>query len=148
MTQILDVVGRIDWPQVGIWAGLALLLVVPGAICVWIARRLGARSHLARIEELETRLANLSSAVSLLTDTTESAFRDVMSEIERLSRTPAASPFDKHASVQRRMSVAARNGRSVRDIAVSEGVSEGEARLRLRLVQDQRPDRTAQAMGE
>ena len=118
-----------------ITAGVALALLAPGAICIWAARRGAAvsRQSLARIEQ---RLTQICSAVELLTDTTESALQTAFAEIERLSETSGARAAHR-AGLPTRVKKAARNGRSAREIAQTEGVSEGEVRLRLRLNGDQ-----------
>lgn len=86
--------------------------------------------RLARIDE---RLAHLTAGISLLTDTAESGLRDVAQEIERMV-PPVTSAKPKARSVtQRRLSSAARRGKSIKDIAAAEGMSEGEVRLRLQL---------------
>jgi hypothetical protein len=87
-----------------------------------------------RLARLDDRLAHLTAAISLLTDTTEGGLRDVAREVERQAAapTPAARPKTR-AATQRRVASAARRGRSVREIAASEAMSEGEVRLRLQL---------------
>src|SRR6266508_3992312 len=86
--------------------------------------------RLARIDE---RIAHLTAGISLLTDTAESGLRDVAQEIERMA-APAKSAIPKARGVaQRRVSNAARRGKSVKDIAAAEGMSEGEVRLRMQL---------------
>lgn len=128
----------LDWTAVAMWTGIAVVLLLPGAACVVIARRLGRIRYvpIERIEQVEHRLTTLSAALSLLTDTTEAAFRDVVQEVERQTHANHnQSPFERRASAHRRIGLAASNGQSARDIALSEGVSEGEVRLRLRLAQ-------------
>ena len=70
------------------WTGVSVVLLVPGATCVWMARRLGRIRYvpIERLEQVDHRITKLSAALSLLTDTTEAAFRDVMQEIERQTR--------------------------------------------------------------
>jgi len=87
-----------------------------------------------RLVRLDERLAHLTAGISLLTDTAEGGLRDVALEIERLASMGAKAPRPKaRAATQRRVSTAARRGRSVQDIAVKEQMSEGEVRLRLQL---------------
>jgi hypothetical protein len=78
-------------------------------------------------------MAHLLAGVSLLTDTTEGALRDVAAEITRLAAVKDAKRPGARAATQRRVAGAARRGRTVQDIAASEQVSEGEVRLRLQL---------------
>lgn len=147
----LHMAASLDWLTMAMWTAVAAMLLAPGAACVWMARRLGRIRYvpMERIEQVDQRLAKLSAALSLLTDTTEAAFRDVMQEIERQTEAQRhESPFEKRASAQRRIGLAASKGRSARDIAMSEGVSEGEVRLRLRLAQHLEAVTTRAAMGE
>jgi hypothetical protein len=124
--------------QYALWAA-GVMVLLPGMSMIWIARRLSgfrlvpvsASGHRPNLERIDERLNHLCSAMSLLTDSTESGLRDALSEIERLSRTATAPPARQRAAVQRRVKGAARRGRTAREIAVAEGVSEGEVRLRL-----------------
>lgn len=87
--------------------------------------------RLARIDE---RLAHLTGGISLLTDTAEGGLRDVAQEIERLAALSAKTTKPKaRAATQRRVSNAAKRGRSVQDIAAKEKMAEGEVRLRLQM---------------
>ena len=147
----LQQIALLDWTAIALWTGVAAVLLLPGAACVWMARRLGRIRYvpIERIEQAEHRIAKLSAALSLLTDTTEAAFRDVMQEVERQTEASRnQSPFERRASTQRRIGLAASNGRSAREIALSEGVSEGEVRLRLRLAQHLDAVTTRAAVGE
>jgi len=144
-------IASLDWVAILIWMGVAVVLLVPGATCVWIARRLGRIRYvpIERLERGDERGSKLTAALSLLTDTTEAAFRDVMQEIERQTHAPRhESPFDRRVSTHRRIGLAASNGRTAREIALSEGVSEGEVRLRLRLAQHLEAVTARAAMGE
>src|SRR5688572_6055475 len=87
------------------------------------------------IERLDDRVSHLLAGVSLLTDTTEGALRDVATEITRLAAVKDAAARPAARTTTKRVSTAARRGRSVQDIAASEQVSEGEVRLRLQLEQ-------------
>ena len=89
--------------------------------------------HQAAIERIDDRMAHLVAGVSLLTDTTEGALRDVAAEIHRLAATPERSSPRPRAATQRRIAGAARRGTTVQDIAAAEQISEGEVRLRLQL---------------
>ena len=102
-------------------------LVVVGAI-VWVHVQVQAA-----IERVDDRIAHLMAGVSLLTDTTEGALRDVATEITRLAAVKDSKEPRARAATQRRVATAARRGRSVQDIAAAERVSEGEVRLRLQL---------------
>ncbi len=112
-----------EW-MLGSMAGAVLLL---GGGLVWVH----VQTQKA-IERLDDRMSHLLAGVSLLTDTTEGALRDVATEITRLgSIKDAGRPAPR--MTQRRVTAAARRGRSVQDIAAAEEVSEGEVRLRLQL---------------
>ena len=117
VSPVLHQIALLDWTGIALWMGVAAVLLLPGAACVWMARRLGRiRSvPMERIEQAEHRIAKLSAALSLLTDTTEAAFRDVMQEVERQTEASRnQSPFDRRASAHRRIGLAASSGRSAR----------------------------------
>jgi hypothetical protein len=114
----------LDWMVIG--AGGAAVLLAGGLVWVHVQTQ-------AAIERLDDRVAHLLAGVSLLTDTTEGALRDVAAEISRLAAVTGQERPKSRAATQRRVASAARRGRSVQDIAASEQVSEGEVRLRLQL---------------
>jgi hypothetical protein len=87
----------------------------------------------AALERLEDRLAHLNAGVSLLTDTTETGLRDVAMEIGRLAAVTKAPAPKSRPATQRRVARAVKQGRTVRDVAAAEGVSEGEIRLHLQM---------------
>lgn len=87
----------------------------------------------AAIDRLDDRIAHLMAGVSLLTDTTEGALRDVAVEIGRLAAMTEGARPPARAASQRRIASASRRGRSVQDIAATEQMSEGEVRLHLQL---------------
>jgi hypothetical protein len=114
-----------EW-MLGTVAGGALLL---GGGLVWVHVQMQKA-----IERLDDRVSHLLAGVSLLTDTTEGALRDVATEITRLASVKEATrPTPR--TTQRRVTTAARRGRTVQDIVAAEQVSEGEVRLRLQLEQ-------------
>jgi hypothetical protein len=92
--------------------------------------------HYRRLRHVDGRIAHLSAAVALLTDTMEGGLHDVAREVARLTSSPAASavaaPRNRTAT-QRRVRSASKRGRTVRDIAASEQMSEGEVRLMLQM---------------
>lgn len=114
--------------EIYLWSGAGLLAMAFAA-----SFRLHVLQH-RKISKLGDRLANLTSGISLLTDTVEGGLRDVAQEIDRLSgaNKPAAKPKAR-AVTQRRVSAAAKRGRSVQDIAAKEKMSESEVRLRLQM---------------
>jgi hypothetical protein len=113
--------------QFGLMAVGGATLLILGAM-VWMHVQ-----HQAAIERIDDRMAHLVAGVSLLTDTTEGALRDVAGEIHRLAATGERPSPRPRAATQRRIAGAARRGTTVQDIAASEQISEGEVRLRLQL---------------
>jgi hypothetical protein len=124
-------------------AALTMLLLGPGAVCCWLAHHVagvrvvqagphpfGARRR--HTDRLEARVASLVTALTLLTDSTESALKEAFTGLERLSGAMALAPETRVAAPQR-LKAAAAQGRTPRDIAIAEGLSEAEVRLRLRL---------------
>jgi hypothetical protein len=112
---------------VGVGGGVMLLLQVAGLVVIWLQRR--------RVRSLDGRVAHLSAAMALLTDTLEGGLHDVAREVSRLASQPSAplamaAPRNR-ATAQRRVKGAAKRGQSVRDIAAAEQMSEGEVRLML-----------------
>jgi hypothetical protein len=97
-------------------------------VVIWLQRR--------RVRSLDGRVAHLSAAMALLTDTLEGGLHDVAREVSRLaSAQPSAvatvpAPRNR-VTTQRRVRGAAKRGHSVRDIAAAEQMSEGEVRLML-----------------
>jgi hypothetical protein len=112
---------------VGVGGGVMLLLQVTGLVTVWLQRR--------KVRSLDGRVAHLSAAMALLTDTLEGGLHDVAREVSRLATQPsaaAAGALPRHrTTTQRRVRGAAKRGQSVRDIAAAEQMSEGEVRLML-----------------
>jgi hypothetical protein len=90
-----------------------------------------------RVRDVGTRVAHYGDALSLLTETTESGFRAVAGEVERLGHPRARRPEARTTTA--RVATAVRRGRSVQEIAADEQVSEGEVRLRLHLAEPAAP---------
>jgi hypothetical protein len=112
---------------VGVGGGVMLALQVTGLAVIWLQRQ--------RVRSLDGRVAHLSAAMALLTDTLEGGLHDVAREVSRLAAQPSAPmavavPRNR-AITQRRVKGAAKRGHSVRDIAAAEQMSEGEVRLML-----------------
>src|SRR6185295_9403813 len=110
---------------VGVGGGVMLLLQVTGLVVMWLQRR--------KVRNLDGRVAHLSAAMALLTDTLEGGLHDVAREVSRLGTQPSAAPVvpRNRTAAQRRVRGAAKRGRSVREIAAAEQMSEGEVRLML-----------------
>ena len=109
--------------------GAVVVIAVAQGATVWYMRR-----QQQAFDRVESRVAHLTAAISLLTDTTEGALRDLLQRAEPPSARPA-KPARQSAATARRVNGAARRGRSVQDIAAAERISEGEVRLRLQLSQ-------------
>jgi hypothetical protein len=112
---------------------ISLALSAPGVICILAARR-GAAAARAGLNRIDERLSQIYRAVELLTDTTESAFGTTFAEIERISEETGTRAA-RRAAMPNRVAAAASEGLSPREIALREGVSEGEIRLRLQLIE-------------
>jgi DNA-binding NarL/FixJ family response regulator len=117
---------------------ISLFLIPAGVILVLAAWSwaLHLRQQ-ARIEALEGRVANLLAGLSLLTDTTEGALRDVTAEVTRLSTGGGPRASRPRTTTTRRVGGAARRGRTVQEIAAAEQLSEGEVKLHLSLTETQ-----------
>ena len=109
------------------WSGAGLLV-----LALLASFRMHVLQH-RRLAKLGDRVAHLAAGISLLTDTVEGGLRDVAQEIERFGAVKAAPKPKPRAATQRRVSTAARRGRSVQDIAAKEKMSESEVRLRLQI---------------
>jgi hypothetical protein len=112
---------------------VTIYLVIGAAVAVLGAVVWTHVQQQAAIDRLDDRVAHLMAGVSLLTDTTEGALRDVAVEIGRLAATTDMANPETRALSRTRINGAARRGRSVQDIAANEQVSEGEVRLQLQL---------------
>lgn len=113
-------------PMTAALAGLAVLGLVQ-LVLLWKV----ARSTRATAEATD-RVAQLTSALALLTDTMEEGFVNVASELERLGAKPTPAVSTRRATTKR-IAASLRKGLSVEDIAIAEGVSESEVRLHLGL---------------
>lgn len=119
-----------------ILTGGLLGLGAAAIVQTWLVWR--ATRSLARVASLEARLEKFGDAIALLTDTTESAFRAVATEMTRPAPRPATKA-SASAARTRRISRAATRGATVQQIAAAEDVAEGEVRLRLQVAHDTRP---------
>jgi hypothetical protein len=113
-------------PMMAAAAGLAVLSVIQIALLWKLARATRVTA------DATDRVAQLTSALALLTDTTEEGFVNVASELERLGAKPLASGATRRA-ITRRIAGARRKGLSIEDIAAAEALSESEVRLHLGL---------------
>jgi C4-dicarboxylate-specific signal transduction histidine kinase len=117
------------------WWGLGGAFVVLVALVVayvWQTRR--------RQRRFETRLAQLTAALALLTDTVETGFQDVMRQTARASQETEARPAPRaRTNTHRRIKSAAKRGKAVEQIAAAEQLSEGEVHLMLQMSGGQPP---------
>lgn len=116
------------------------LAALVGAACLLLIVQIGLLwrnlSMNRTLERAETRIGHLSDALALLTETSETGFRTMASEIERIAES-GGRKREPRVSVAR-LAAAARRGRTVAEIAAAEGVSEGEVMLRLHLAEERR----------
>ena len=113
-------------PMLAAPSGLAVLFLVQ-LVLLW---KLGRSTRVTA--DATTRVAQLTAALALLTNTTEEGFVNVASELERLGARPLAAGSTRRETT-RRIAAAVRNGRAVEDIAAAEALSESEVRLHLGL---------------
>jgi hypothetical protein len=109
-------------------SGTGIVLLLLQALLTYVLIR-----SLRRLKAVEERIGHFGDALSLLTETTESGFRSVSSEMERLNARGARGVDARTTTA--RIAIAARRGDSLQDIASTEQVSEGEVRLRLHLAE-------------
>jgi len=107
-------------------SGLAVLFLVQIVLLWKLARSTGVTA------DATARVAQLTAALELLTDTTEEGFVNVAAELERLGARPLAAGSTRRATT-RRIAAAVRKGRAIEDIASAESLSESEVRLHLGL---------------
>jgi hypothetical protein len=112
----------------GHWAlaGLvvAALVAQAAAVLVWQGRR---------VKRLDARVAQLSAALALLTDTVEAGLQDVLSQVTPVVDRKRTAAAPARANTRRRIRSAAKRGRPVEQIAAAEQMSEGEVRLMLQM---------------
>jgi hypothetical protein len=113
----------------GVLAALSAM-VMAQTVLLWKAQR-----ALARLHAIEARVDKFGDAIVLLTDTTESAFRAVATEMTRppAAATRTATVCAVSNARTRRVARAAARGTSVEQIAAAEEVAESEVRLRLHM---------------
>jgi hypothetical protein len=114
-------------------AGAAWMLAAGGLIATLstVVGLIRQRTALVRLDE---RMAHLTAAVTLLTSTTEDGWRTVSAELARGSAVaPALQPAPPEPTLRERIERAAGHGRTVKDIATEEGISEGEVLMHLLL---------------
>jgi hypothetical protein len=86
------------------------------------------------------RIEQLTSALELLTDTTESGLVNVAAELTRVGARPIA-PASTRRDTTERIAAAIDEGRPIADVAAEEGLSEIEVRLHLGLHEASPPRR-------
>jgi hypothetical protein len=105
------------------------IVIVACAVQGWLLWRLaGAMGNIKKFEDQQVRS---TQGLYQLVDTSEAGFAMLGNELGKLN---AAAPRRSSSKVAtRRLMSAAAHGREVEDIAASQGVSEGEVRLRMHL---------------
>lgn len=112
--------GDVMTTALGAAAALQLVLMIQ----LWRTSRAAVRGG--------RRIEQLTSALELLADTTESGFVNVAAELTRVGARPMAPTTTRRATT-RRIAAAVRQGRPLAEVAASEGLSESEVRLHLGL---------------
>ena len=115
----------------GVVAGIGVAAAVQ-TVLVWRATR-----AVARLAAIEARVEKFGDALTLLTDTTESAFRAVATEMTRKPAVAAKSAPAVSAARTRRITRAVTRGATIQQIAAAEEVAESEVRLRLQMANDE-----------
>lgn len=120
--------------------GLAAASLIPLGVVVWQTRVMRTT-----LTALEGKLARQADALALLTETSESGFTAIAHELSRREVEVAKPQREPQREPNtRRMTTAARRGKSVKEIAAAEQVSQGEVHLRLALAKHAAADRSAQ----
>lgn len=87
--------------------------------------------QLSRIRRLQGQYEQLNTAVTLLTEATESGFRWTTAELQRVTAIVRRNRSTQ--DVQHRLEQAVTLGKTARQIAGEEGLPEGEVQLRIHL---------------
>jgi hypothetical protein len=120
-----------QWMQLtpaGFWVvgGAGLVLVALAVAYVWHTQR--------RQRRVDNRLAQLTAALALLTDTVETGFESVLRQATRVTPDAENRPAPRaRVNAQRRVKSAARRGKPLEQIAAAEQMSEGEVHLMLQM---------------
>jgi hypothetical protein len=123
----------------GIVAGIGVAAVVQ-TVLVWRATR-----AIARLSAIEARVERFGDALTLLTDTTESAFRAVAIQMTHRPAIASAVAPAASAARTRRITRAVTRGATIEQVAAAEEVAEGEVRLRLQMADDKAARRAPKA---
>jgi hypothetical protein len=118
-----QVVEAFDAARVEFWA-LAAANVAQLVVLAWFVRRV------REMAQIQGRVARLTDAMTLLTDTTEAGLTTLIREME-LSRRQNVARTAPRASVARRVMAAHDTGQDLASIACDEALSEGEIHLHL-----------------
>ena len=82
---------------------------------------------------LNDRLSHFAEALALLTDTTEAGLASVAAELERVGTLKRSATTATRRATSKRITTAAKSGRTLEEIAAFEALSESEVRLHLQL---------------
>jgi hypothetical protein len=111
----------------------AAWMLAAGGLVATMATVVGLIRQRTALVRLDERMTQLTAAVSLLTSTTEEGWHMVSAELARGGAAAQATPPPEPVTLRDRVETAAGHGRTVKDIATSEGISEGEVLLHLLL---------------
>ena len=114
-------------------AGLAFVLA-QFVILLWTLRRL------RELSSIRERMSRLADGLALLTDTTESGFEALATQVQQLARQSQIARPTARKSVAKRVKNAAKKGERIARIAANESLSETEVRLHLALAEERRRD--------
>jgi len=107
-----------------------------------------AVSAIRRIGRVESRLGQLTDALTLLTETAESGFRATLLELARVADLRQSVSPVRSAKRPRRPVSEANRAPSLDDLITGARLSRGEARLRLHLAEAAAADRCPSSLGE
>jgi hypothetical protein len=111
---------------------VAVIAVCEALVIVRLSRALGSAARFG------DRIGHLTSALELLTDTTETGMANVAAELQR--GTPARATRQSRAATAKRISSAVRRGLPLEDIAANEALSESEVHLHMQLTPQPRSE--------
>jgi len=123
-------------------AAVVLVGLLEAVLLLW------AVSAIRRLGRVESRLGQLTDALTLLTETTESGFRATSFELARVADGQQASASSRPGPRGRRSSTSPRRPASIDDLVSSAQISRGEARLRLHLAETVEAARATALGGE
>ena len=126
-----------NWWPIAITGSVLVAVLFDIGVLVWLSQRP------RRTDALAQRLERLTTALNLLTDTTEAGMTAITTELQQMRRNATGSEVARESTsdpviqsrpvIARRIVDAVRNGVDIVDIARQESLSETEVRLHLAL---------------